>query len=262
MLRYLRLFKSFVVFSFKKALVFKWDFGFRIVMDCFYYLQNFIFYYLVFQKTDNVGGWTIDQAWIFVASFCLVDALNMTLFANNVWWMAPAINKGDLDYYLVRPVNSLFFLSLREFAVNSFVNLLIAFGLFIWAIARYPGDLGFFQMGLLIFLLLNGCVLHYVMHTICVLPVFWIQGSRGFEDIYWSMSRAMERPDKIFKGWVWKLFSIFLPYSLMASVPVRLVLGEFDYGLFGLLVAVSILFFMFFIWLWNRGLRVYGSASS
>jgi len=260
--RYLRLFLSFVKFSFQKSLVFKFDFSFRIVMDCLYYAQNLLFYYFLFKTTSDIGGWNLDQALVFVASFCVVDALNMTLFANNIWWLPQAVNKGDLDYYLVRPVNSLFFLSLREFAVNSFVNLIISICLFSWAIARFPDPISVGNIVMLIVLLVNGCMLHYVLHTLTVIPAFWIQGSKGFEDLYWTLSRAMERPDKIFKGWTWRLFAILLPYSMMASIPVRLVLGEFSWELFALLIAVSASFFSLLIWLWNRGLRAYASASS
>ena len=71
----------------------------------------------------------------------------MTVFANNMWWLPIAVNRGDLDYYLVRPVSSLFFLSLREFAANSFLNLLLATGILVWALARYPASPGREQRG-------------------------------------------------------------------------------------------------------------------
>ena len=45
-----------------------------------------------------------------------------------MWWLPMLINRGDLDYYLVRPVSTLFFVSFRDFAANSFVNLVIATG--------------------------------------------------------------------------------------------------------------------------------------
>ena len=66
---------------------------------------------------------------VFLAGIFMSDALHMTIFANNMWMLPILINKGDLDYYLVRPVSPLFFLSLRDFAANSFLNLVIASGI-------------------------------------------------------------------------------------------------------------------------------------
>ncbi len=261
-MRYLRLFLNCVLFSIKKSMVFRLDFFFRIIMDVLFFVQAMLFYYFLFQTTDSIGGWNKDQALIFVAGFCVVDALQMTFFSNNVWWLPVAINKGELDYYLVRPVNSLFFLSFREFATNSFVNFLISMGLLYWAIDRYPVPISAWQVVLYVALLFNGAFLHYILHTLTVLPVFWIQSSRGFEDIYWSLNRAMERPDRIFKGWTWRLFTMFLPFSLMASVPARLVLEEFKIEYLFLVLGVTAVFWGLLVFVWNRGLRVYGSASS
>ena len=128
MRRYLRLYFHFLRYSFSRAFEFRVDFSFRIVMDCVFYAVNLTFFTLLYNQRDQIGGWTIDQAYIFVAAFFFVDALHMTLFSNNMWWLPILVNKGDLDYYLVRPVSSLFFLSLREFAATSFINLIIATG--------------------------------------------------------------------------------------------------------------------------------------
>ena len=118
-MRYLRLYLYFLRFSISRAAEFRVDFYFRVVMDVVYYAVNLAFFGIIYTQTAVVGGWTLDQAYVFVAGFLFVDAVNMTVVANNMWVLPQLINKGDLDYYLVRPVSSLFFLSLRDFAANS-----------------------------------------------------------------------------------------------------------------------------------------------
>ena len=66
---------------------------------------------------------------IFVAGYLIADALEMTFFANNMWWFPHFVNNGDLDYYITRPISSLFFLSVRDFAADSFLNVLMTFGI-------------------------------------------------------------------------------------------------------------------------------------
>jgi len=129
MSRYLRLYLQFLKFSFSRSLEYRMDFWFRIVMDCMFYLVELAFFTILYQHTDMLGGWNYDQILIFVSGFLVIDAIHMTVFSNNMWWMPILVNKGDLDYYVVRPVSSLFFLSLRDFAANSFLNLLIASGI-------------------------------------------------------------------------------------------------------------------------------------
>ena len=72
----------------------------------------------------------------------------MTFFANNMWKLPLAVNRGDLDYHLVRPVSTLFFVSLRDFAANSFVNLLMAVGVLVWAVSVHPTPLPAWRIAL------------------------------------------------------------------------------------------------------------------
>jgi ABC-2 type transport system permease protein len=259
--RYFRLYGYFLRFSLSRALEFRFDFFFRIVMDLLFYGVQFAFYKIIFLNTPALAGWSEPQILVFIAGYCLVDALQMTFFSNNIWGLPNLINRGDMDYYVVRPVSSLFFVSLRDFAANSFVNLLFAIGILIWAIARYPEPLNMGKVVLFGFLLINGAFIHYIMNMLLILPVFWTHGG-GLQQVFWNLSRVMERPDRIFQGWVWRLFTTLLPFSLMASVPARLLMEEFNTGLFVQLVLVTACMFTVLVLFWRAGLRAYSSASS
>lgn len=262
MWRYPRLFAHFVQFSVSRSMEFRFDFFFRIVMDLLFYAVQISFYMILFNATDSIGGWNQSQALIFVAAYCVVDAVQMTLFSNNMWFLPVAVNKGDLDYHLIRPVSSLFMLSLRDFAVNSFVNLIFAVGLLVWALGRYPGPID--PVWLICFLLLVpfGAFFHYCLHLLFVLPVFWTQASRGFEQVFWSLTRFSERPHQVFRGWTRRILLSLLPFGLMASMPAHVLFGEVGWMGVVHIVSVAAALFAFVCFLWSRALRVYGSASS
>lgn len=241
---------------------FRLDFTFRIVMDCIYYIVNIALFKILFLHTDLIGGWTEPQMMIFIASYLLVDALNMTVFSTNMWWLPWYINKGELDYYLIRPVSPLFFLSLREFSANSFVNLLIALGFFVYSILTYdqPWETG--RLIGLIALLLNGTLIYYCIQMVMILPVFWTQSSRGFIDLFYTLGLAMERPDRIFKGWLRAFFTIILPFALIASFPARFFIEGFDSETFIHLTLVTIGLWIVMLTIWKKALKNYASASS
>src|SRR5690606_30770987 len=110
MIKYLKLYQYFVKFSLIQAMQFRFDFFFRIIMDCIFYLVNILFYKVLFEHTGGIGGWTESQVLIFTSSFLMMDAIQMTITSNGVWMIPNLVNKGELDYYLLRPVSSLFFL--------------------------------------------------------------------------------------------------------------------------------------------------------
>lgn len=262
MIRYLRLFLYFVEFSFSKSFQFRLDFFFRVVMDCIYYAVNLSFYQVIFSHVGTLGGWSKEQAMVFVAGYLFVDAVQMTLFSNNLWGLPQIINRGDLDYYLVRPASSLFFLCFRDFAANSFLNLLITIGILFWAFAGLPQPLNIFEILWYFVLLVHGTFIFLAMQLLFMIPIFWTHSVDGLRHIPWQLTRVSERPDRIFRGFVRKLFTLVLPMSLIASFPARLVLEPFDWQILAHLFSVSAVLWVVVISFWRFGLKNYSSASS
>ena len=262
MKRYLRLYLHFLRFSFSKAMEFRLDFSFRILMDIIYYVVNILFFKVLFSHTSIIAGWNEQQMMVFISSYLLVDAITMTVFSSNMWWLPYQINKGELDYHLIRPVSALFFLSLKEFSANSFLNLVIASGIFGYSLLSYQETYSAMDLLLFITLLINGALIYYCCQMLMILPVFWTQSARGFMDLFFSMGIVMERPDRIFKGWLRILFTIILPFTLIASFPARLFLERFSWPTFFHLSAVSIGLWIVMLFIWKMGLRNYSSASS
>lgn len=262
MRRYFILYLHFLRFSFSKAMEFRLDFTFRIIMDAIYYLVNILLFKVLFLHTAVVGGWTEPEMMIFISCFLMIDAINMTIFSTNLWWLPYYINRGELDFYLIRPVNEVFFLSLREFSANSFLNLLMAGALMIYSLMNYDGTYSLWELLFLIVLLINGSLLYYCLQMLMILPVFWTQSARGFVDLFYSMGIAMERPDRIYRGSIRLVFTTILPFALIASFPARIFLEGIDGKTLLHLFAVTLVMFFLMLLLWKRGLKNYASASS
>jgi ABC-2 type transport system permease protein len=261
-LRYLRLYLYFLRFSFSKAMEFRVDFYFRVAMDVVYYTVHLIFFTVIYQHTQLLGGWTLDQVYIFVCGYLLIDAVHMTMVANGLWWLPTFINRGDLDYYLVRPVSSLFFLSLRDFAANSFLNLIIASGLLVWALVRYPGELGAARIALFLLFLAIGAFIYYLIRMAFLIPTFWLHSARGLDEIQWSLGKLAERPHQIFGGWLRVALVTILPLALAYSFPAHVLFDGLTIGTLLHVLTVTAALTLFILWFWQRGLAGYSSASS
>ncbi len=231
-------------------------------MDLNYYFISFAFFEVLYLHSDSIGGWSHEQAIVFIAGNLLLDSIVMSIFANNMWWFPVFVNKGDLDIYLTRPVSTLFFVSLRDFSANSFVNFLVAIGVYAWALATYPGGFNWWQIVLYTILIFNGATLYYMLNMIFYFPVFWTGSPRGFGNLYWILIHSIERPDRIYKGMLRLLLVTALPFCLMISFPARLILEEFDTSILMHILGVSALAWPVYLFLWSRGLKVYSSASS
>jgi ABC-2 type transport system permease protein len=262
MRRYLRLYAHFLRFSFSRAMQFRLDFFFRVGMDTLWYAMHLTFFGVLYGHTDAVGGWNRDEMTVFLGGLFVADALQMTLFSNNLCAFTLAVNKGDLDYHLVRPVSTLFFVSLREFAANSFLSLICAVAILVWAILRYPGPLEPAAIAAYVPLLLIGVFIHYCLQLAFLLPVFWIHSGTGLRDVFWTLDAYTSRPIGIFTGWVRRMLVSILPLALVVSYPTRALLEGPSWSLVLHVVGVAAVAFAVLLFGWKRGLLAYSSASS
>ena len=261
-MKYLRLYKHFVKFSLMQSMQFRFDFFFRIAMDCIFYLVNVWFYQVLFQHTGGIAGWTESQVMIFISGFLMVDAIQMTFISNGTWMIPQLVNKGELDYYLLRPVSSLFFLTTRDFAVNSFINLLVAAGIMIWAFSTSPVSYPLYKILVFVFLTLNGTYLFFLFRILTLTPVFWTHSGRGLEMIFWTLDKFAERPDGIYKGWVRKVLISVAPFAIISSFPARALFQEDTWSVAGYCVLVVVIMHVITMKAWSLGLKNYSSASS
>lgn len=260
--RYLRLYGCFLRFSFSRAMEFRLDFFFRVGMDAFWYGIQLAFFSILYLHTDDLAGWSRDQALLFVGAMFVADAVNMTVFANNMWGLPIFVNKGDLDYHLVRPVSSLFMLSVRDFAANSFLNLLIAFGIMVAMLVRYPEPLEAWRVALFAATLGVGIFLHYLLNLLFILPVFWMHNASGLRELWFGLGSYVHRPDAIFRGWIRRILVSVLPLIVIVSFPARTLFDAKPWVPALHLLIVTVAFTALALWVWNRALRAYSSASS
>jgi len=251
-----------IEFAFGKAMEFRLDFYFRIFMDLVYYLVSFGFFQVLLLHSPTIGGWGRPEVMIFVGAFIVVDAVQMTLFSNNTWALPFLINKGDLDYYLVRPVSSFFMANYRDVAVNSFVKLLMEVGFVIYALVVYPKASGVLRITLFVGLFVSASFLFQLVRLIFVLPVFWTQSGRGLDSLYWSLEKFMERPHGVFRGFVRFFVTAILPFAVMTSLPTGVLFESDPWPSVWICLGVTILFYFVTTGLWRFALSNYSSASS
>ena len=260
--RYARLYWNFIRFSCAQASAFRAEFWMRIFMDVFYYAAAIGFYKILFYQTGELVGWNEQEAMVFVALYLLLDAIQMVLISNNSWWFPALIHRGDLDYYLVRPVSTLFFISVRDVGVASLVKVMMAIGIVTWAISNVPHPLSLGQLTLSLVLLLNGVFLFYCLRWLSIIPVFWSQTGRGLDNLFWQMNDLMQRPDAIYRGIFRTLLVTIIPFSLMASFPARIAIEGISWRVILHALCASVWMFAILLWVWRRGLKIYSSASS
>ncbi len=216
---------------------------------------------LVYQHGYEMGGWGWEQALIVVGLYTVLDGIQATVFAPNRTRVTELVREGTLDFVLLKPVDSQFWLSLRTFSPWGLPSVLLGVAILVYGGQRVGLGVLDYAKGLPVFLL-GVVILYSVGYALATLTIWFIK----LFNITMAMSALLEAgkyPVSAYPGAYRVFFTAVLPVAFMTTVPAELMLGLHSgwrgpAGAAGL----ALLFFGFSRWFWRFALRSYTSASS
>src|SRR5437879_5047856 len=112
--RYLRLFRAFAHFSLANELAFRGNFLLKVLVELLWLGILLVFYDTVFAYTSAVAGWNRDEYMIFLGCYYALEGLIETLFLENCTDFADLVRTGNLDVYLLKPIDEQFLITCRK----------------------------------------------------------------------------------------------------------------------------------------------------
>ncbi|MHB8575524.1 MAG: ABC transporter permease [Dehalococcoidia bacterium] len=175
-----------------------------------------VFWVLFFQRFPRVSGWGLRDVlalWgIVAASF----GLGVGLFGNTTK-LAAVIARGQLDFYLTTPKNTLLHVLVARMSTAAWGD--VAFGVVAFLAA---GSLSAGRVLLFVLLCITGCAVFVAYHVIVGSLAFWFGNA---ETLAPQASGALVNfatyPGGIFRGWVRLLTFTAIPAAMLGHVPVE-----------------------------------------
>jgi len=239
------------------------NFLIRILSDVFWFLAQIVLIEVIYSHVNTLGGWTVDQARVFLGILFLVEGIYMVLFSSNMDQLSTNIRNGQLDLLLTKPVDAQFMLSLQKVNVLIIFNLIFALSWFIWAVVRLPGGVSFAQLLWLLVLIPSGVLVIYCFRFFFACLSIFYSSTENLQYIWYEIYKLGTRPDAIYYPWLRLVLWTVLPVSLIASVPSRAIaLKDTNPFLFIWALFMSGLLFWSIRKFLKRCLKNYTSASS
>lgn len=259
----MRVLKELLYLRFHGLTVFRLDFFAPFFVDGSLFLIQLLAFSAVYANVDSVGGWEKGGMILYIGTFSLLNALNMTVYFFGVAGIPYKIRSGELDLYLTKPVSPLFRLTFESVSPGSvplIVMSICIIGYGAYVMDRQPGAL---QIAAYIFWILMMAVLYYELEVIIRAVSLYVVSMARMEQVEEAgIDLCMKLPGIAFYGIYKVIFYLILPYGLLATLPVQRMIGEMNWqkGLYG--GAIVVLFTLITCVVWKRGLKHYNSASS
>lgn len=240
-------------------------------------LMNVGFYLLIFNYTDQIGSggadgasWDKYQFFVFVATSMFINSLVQMLFMENAEEFSELIRTGNLDFALLKPIDTQFLISLRKIDWSSLANFLVAATLMAYALPRVEGfELSIWQVLLYPIYVLAGVGILYALTIVLASCSVWLGRNQSIYDFWFYITNFSRYPMEIYRGpigdWLRVVFTFVLPVLIVVNVPARLLAKPlrpeyWHLALFAIVATVVSLWGS--RWIFQRALASYRSASS
>lgn len=96
---------------------------------------------LLYQGGYRPGGWSFEQALLVLGAYLMMDGFAFTVLTPNLNRIVEQVQKGTLDFVLLKPTDSQFWMSLRTISPWGLTDAVL--GLAMWLYAGSRLGLGF-----------------------------------------------------------------------------------------------------------------------
>lgn len=220
----------------------------------------FFFILIIGAKTKLIAGYTLPQIMLFYLTYQLIDTLPQMLMRGTYKFRGVVV-RGDFDYYLVKPMSSLFRALFSEPDILDIPMTVISICA-VFALAYQSGNLTVERGALYILLVANAIVIAAAFHIFVVSIGIITTEVDNAITLYRDITQMGRLPVSIYKEPLKGFLTFVVPVTIMMTVPAQAMLGLLSVPFLIISFAMSALLLIIGILFWIASLKWYTSASS
>lgn len=220
-----------------------------------------VFIVAIFRHTEALAGYTLVQTVLFFLTYNLVD-ITAQMFFRGIYSARRIVREGDLDYFLIQPVNPLFRMASYMVDVLDLCSLMPVVAMILIAAAKLPQWPTPLEVTAYLLLVANGILIAFAFHVAVAALAVRTQELDNTIWIYRDFMTLGRFPVDIYAAPVRWVLILVVPVGVMVSFPTQALLGilSLSWVLFSFLLAASALTLS--LTFWRRALARYTSVSS
>jgi ABC-2 type transport system permease protein len=257
------MYRIFLAQYIKTLIEYRADFMIGIFSFIFTQFAGILFLYLVFEQIPSFNGWEFNEI-LFIYGFFQIPRGIDHLFTDNIWLIPNKVRQGEMDRYLVRPINEFFHLVAERFQPEAIGELVLGIGILIYVVPQVELVMTPFDIIYIILFVLIGAWVYTSIKLIMASVSFWIKDSMPLISFVYDTAEFVKYPLSIYPKWIQIIVTYIIPFAFTAYFPGAYLLG-YEPNALSLLVQAFVTTLV--IWLiayrvWKIGLANYTSAGS
>jgi ABC-2 type transport system permease protein len=226
MSRTIRLYLRLLGTHLRATLEYQADFWVMAVGAAVTQLGAFVFIVVVFARVPTLNGWSL---WGVVLLFGMIGLSEgfVDLFFSGMWFLAPTVHRGDLDYLLVRPYPVALQVLSAHVGLNGLGNVtaggtMVALGLARAGIHWTVGSVAFALL-LICSALVTRVAIMFTANAVCL----FVRGPGVMVAVAAHQVGELARyPLSVYPGVLKVVLSVVLPFAFVSVFPVSWITGR------------------------------------
>ncbi|MBS4456773.1 ABC transporter permease [Tuanshanicoccus lijuaniae] len=258
---HISLYKSFVKMDINRIKLYPVDFllgNLGFFVDT---ISSLFVLYIIMTTTSMLGEFNGYQMLFFYSFIMLANAI-WEIFFVTVLEVPYMIHSGELDIFLLRPLNLLYQFVIFQLDEESVFEAIFALGLLIFSIMKMNEMITVIFVLKLVVYLISAILVKYAIYLFLSSLSFWWISNEGLKSIIWEISQLANYPLSIYPAFIRTLL-VIIPFGFIGYFPVKdLVFNENLFSTaFFINSSVGILsFVLVYKTIWTLGLKKYKSV--
>jgi len=260
--KYLKVYKKFLHTSLASELEYKTNILIDLITAILSLLGSIFLLSIFFQSNTRIGGWEFEQALIIQGIYTILNGITNTWFNPNLTEIVKHIREGTLDFVLLKPIDSQFYISLKKINPSGFLEIILGFCLLIYCIRINEINLTISFLTLTLITITCSISILYSLWFFISTTTIWFVKTWNAIEVLRSFLYIGRFPLNSFSFSLRIFFSVFIPIAFITTIPSEVFLGLSQLWEILLEVFVATIFLITSRKFWLFALKFYSSASS
>jgi ABC-2 type transport system permease protein len=215
---------------------------------------------VLYGKGYQFAGWSREQTYIVVALFTLMDGITTSALSPNLSKIVQHVQRGTLDFILLKPIDAQLQLSTRNLTPWGFPNIAFSLVLLLYAGSRLALPWHAYLLGIAPVIL--AVAILYALWFAVGTTTIWFTKVWNATEVLRSFIEAGKYPSAAYPVALRFFFTFILPVAFLTTVPAQVMRGERGPLFIAVEAVIAAALLMGSRLFWKLALRSYTSASS
>jgi ABC-2 type transport system permease protein len=216
--------------------------------------------FLFYRQGYQFAGWSWEAALVVVGVFTFFQGVSAAFLSPNLSKIVEQIQKGTLDFVLLKPVSSQFWLSTRSISPWGLPDILLGLGLIGYGGTRLGVAPVNYLLGIVP--LISAFLILYSLWFMLGATSIWFVKIYNVTEVLRGLLEAGRYPLVAYPASYRFFFTFVVPVSFITTVPAEAFLGRISWVSVGASICLAAILMVVANRFWRFALRFYTSASS